>query len=233
MFHTCGVYSFRWIRYWRKLDTDLDGFKTHAKITVGAYEVHSGGLALIFISCQYLVHLEFMVPIGTHFAGKLNIDSDGFKNPAKMSKAPYEVHSGGWHSFSFRDLISYPRSLRHPLEVVMVQKCNTKSDWFEMHPKISLEFGTNVYLVPIFRTCGVYSSRWNPLCRKVNTELGRLKTRAKMSKGAYDAHSGCLSLIFIWCQYFVRMEFIMPVGTNFGGIFNTGSDGFEMNPEIS
>lgn len=102
-----------------------------------------------------------------------------------------------------------------------------------MHPKISLEFGTNFYLVPIFRTCGVYSSRWNPLCRKVNTEVGRFKTRAKMSKGAHDVHSGCLSLIFISCQHFVRMEFIMPVGTNFGGIFNTGSDGFEMNPEMS
>lgn len=140
----------------------------------------------------------------------------------------------GWLALFFISWLDYvPAEFTAPVGSRYGAKCNTKSDWFEMHPKISLEFGTNFYSVPIFRTCGVYSSRWNPLCRKVNTELGRLKTRAKMSKGAYDAHSGCLSLIFIWCQYFVRMEFIMPVGTNFGGIFNTGSDGFEMNPEMS
>lgn len=38
-----------------KFHTDMDGFEIHAEMTLGAYELHSGCLALCFISCHSLV----------------------------------------------------------------------------------------------------------------------------------------------------------------------------------
>ena len=52
-----------------------------------------------------------------------------------------------------------------------------------------------------------------------------------MSKGACEAHSGCLAHVFISCLYFVRLDF--APSEHFCGKFNPECDGLKMHSEMS
>lgn len=65
-----------------KFHTNLDEYEMHAEMCWGTYEVCSKCLALSFISCHDIVHVEFIV---TRLGGMFNTDSDGFKKHGEMS----------------------------------------------------------------------------------------------------------------------------------------------------
>lgn len=46
-----------------KFHTNLDGYEMHAEMCWGTYDVCSKCLALSFISCHDIVHVEFVVPV--------------------------------------------------------------------------------------------------------------------------------------------------------------------------
>lgn len=46
-----------------KFNPECDGFKMHCEMGHRAYEVHSGGLAHIFVLCQCFIRVEFIVSV--------------------------------------------------------------------------------------------------------------------------------------------------------------------------
>ena len=70
--------------------------------------------------------------------------------------------------------------------------------------------------------------RWN-----FNADSDGFKMHAKMKYGANNDYERCLAHGFVMYLAFVRIKFIVPVGTRCGRKFNIDSDGFEMHAQMS
>lgn len=159
-------------------------------------------------------------------------DSQCTPNEVGRVRSPFMFF---WHQVLFYASILYAWSLLYPSEHIaresfiptrMESRCKPKRAiaymksirvvWHSVLPNASISYARSLQLTA--ETVVDEVSHW----------LGWIRNAHQSELRRMWVHSNCLSLSFIPCIDFVRMEFAAPSGTCSGWKFHTDSDGFTM-----